>query len=110
MSDDGIPVLTARYAPAVMSSQPSIAAADAILPHLAHLESLVLRALQRFPVGIGATDQELQRLCRLSGDTERPRRVRLVELGLVEDSGQTRRGASGRKATVWTVTQRGRDA
>jgi hypothetical protein len=100
----------ADYAPAVMSSAPSIAAADAILPHLAHLEALVLRALQRFPAGMGATDQELQRLCRLSGDTERPRRVRLVELGLVEDSGQTRRGASGRKATVWTVTQRGRDA
>lgn len=49
----------------------------------------------------GATDEEIQRDLRMNGSTERPRRVELVELGLVRDSGGTGRTRSGGKATVW---------
>jgi hypothetical protein len=51
----------------------------------------------------GATDQE-QQLLGLSGDSQRPRRNRLVELGWVKDSGVMRMTKSGTPAKVWIVT------
>lgn len=35
----------------------------------------------------------------------RPRITELSKLGLIEDSGQRRKNASGRKAIVWRITQ-----
>ena len=54
----------------------------------------------------GATDEEIQLGLKMNPSTERPRRVELVERGLVEDSGETRPTRSGRKATVWRSTRR----
>lgn len=51
----------------------------------------------------GATDEELQDLLQMNPNTERPRRVELVRMGLVRDSGLTRTTRSGRKATVWVA-------
>tara|TARA_R110002020_G_scaffold75774_2_gene192540 strand:- start:1877 stop:2248 length:372 start_codon:yes stop_codon:yes gene_type:complete len=51
----------------------------------------------------GMTDPELQAELGLSGSTQRPRRVRLVELGLVRDSGNSRASKAGRQCTVWVV-------
>ena len=48
------------------------------------------------------TDNELVDLTGLSPSSVRPRRVELVEAGLVEDSGQRRRGS-----TVWATTLAG---
>ncbi len=52
----------------------------------------------------GATDPELQTVTNMGGSTQRPRRVRLVEMGLVRDSGRTRPSPSGRQCAVWVVT------
>lgn len=52
----------------------------------------------------GATDIECQRELGLDGSTQRPRRVRLVQLGLIEDSGETRSSPSGRQSVVWRAT------
>ena len=52
----------------------------------------------------GATDPEAQAALLLDGSTQRPRRVRLVELGLVEDSGRTRPSHSGKQCVVWVAT------
>lgn len=52
----------------------------------------------------GMTDPELQAELGLTGSTQRPRRVRLVELGLVIDSGKCRASATGRRCTVWVWT------
>ena len=52
----------------------------------------------------GATDLELQDALRMVGSTERPRRVRLVELGYVTDSGRRRKTPTNRDAVVWVVT------
>lgn len=54
----------------------------------------------------GLTDEELHRECiRLHGwrgqSTARTRRCELVELGLVEDTGERREVASGLKGRVW---------
>ena len=51
----------------------------------------------------GATDAEMQEALDMAGSTQRPRRVRLCELFLVEDSGRTRAGESGRSAVVWVA-------
>ena len=52
----------------------------------------------------GATDEEMQVSLEMDGSTQRPRRVRLVELGMVRDSGRTSTTNSGRNAVVWEVT------
>jgi hypothetical protein len=49
------------------------------------------------------TDDELQQLLGMNGNTERPRRVELVDRGLVEDSGQRRENA-----IVWVLSEEGR--
>ena len=49
----------------------------------------------------GATDEEMQMILDLGGNTLRPRRIELVTADLVYDSGETRKTKSGRKATVW---------
>ena len=51
----------------------------------------------------GATDEEIQDALDMNPSTERPRRVELVKLGLVVDSGETRKTRSNRKAVVWTA-------
>jgi len=57
-----------------------------------------------------ATDEELQDWLDMSQNTERPRRVELVQLGYVEDSGARRKTRSGSNAVLWRATQLGRDA
>ena len=52
----------------------------------------------------GATDFEIQNGLGISGNTERPRRVELVDGGLVADYGRRRREA-GRLAIIWTATR-----
>ena len=47
------------------------------------------------------TDEQMQNGLAMNPSTQRPRRVELVKLGLVEDTNTTRKTASGRKAVVW---------
>ena len=51
----------------------------------------------------GMTDQEIQTALHLDPSSERPRRVELVEAGMIEDSGETRSTTSGRSAVVWRI-------
>ncbi len=84
-------------------SETSKEAAEAIQPDLPRLEMLVWWALRARP----RTDSEIQAVTGLSGDTERPRRLKLVEKGLVEDSGE-RRVPEGKRqrAIVWRLVER----
>ncbi len=92
--------LQLELAPAQLHSATSIAAAQAIQPKLGELCRQVLAYL-RLAGSFGGTDEELQTGLLLDGSTERPRRVTLVEYGLVVDSGRTRKTKSGRDAVVW---------
>lgn len=79
----------------------SEAAAGAIAGVADHLKCVVLNFLKlSFD---GATDEEMQIALKMPGNTQRPRRIKLVELGLVVDSGSTRQTQSGRAAVVWKV-------
>jgi len=49
----------------------------------------------------GATDEEMQVALGMNPSTQRPRRIELVEEGLVVDSHERRRTRSGRAAIVW---------
>ncbi len=51
----------------------------------------------------GATDEEMQLGIPMNPSTQRPRRIELVEAGLVEDSGERRKTRGGRSAIVWRV-------
>jgi hypothetical protein len=79
---------------------PSRFAAELMKPHAARqrerVMEFILAAGDR-----GLTDEEIQEGLGLSGNSERPRRTRLVELGRVKDSGNLRMTRAGRPATVW---------
>ena len=64
----------------------------------------VLDALLRCGTA-GATDEEISRITHLRADSARARRVGLVQLRRVVDSGTTRDTLSGRKATVWVAKE-----
>ena len=51
----------------------------------------------------GATDEEIQTGLDMNPSTQRPRRVELVDQGLLEDSGRTRLTRSRRSAVVWVA-------
>jgi len=51
----------------------------------------------------GRTDEQIQIELGMNPSTQRPRRVELVEKGLVADSGQRRKTTSGRMAIVWVT-------
>ncbi len=57
---------------------------------------------------VGATDDELQALLSMSGNTQRPRRVELAKLGYVRPSGRERLvNGTNNTATVWVATPEG---
>jgi hypothetical protein len=58
----------------------------------------------------GSTDEETSRALDMGGNTERPRRVELVDGGHVVDSGARRRTASNRWAVVWIAARFARPA
>tara|TARA_R100000655_G_scaffold71369_3_gene109773 strand:+ start:6416 stop:6772 length:357 start_codon:yes stop_codon:yes gene_type:complete len=55
-----------------------------------------------------STDQELEKLLNMSGNSIRPARVALVKKRLVQPTGETKRTDSGRLANIWEVTVAGK--
>ena len=84
-------------APAIRHSRTSVAAAESIAPHLGELQAVVLARIAHEP----CTDEEGIESTGLSPSTYRPRRIECVRMGLVIDSGSTRKTRSGRSATIW---------
>lgn len=89
--------------PFVAHSEPSREAAAEALPRAALQREAVLAAI-RARGDIGATDEELQLILHLAGNSERPRRRWLQQQGLIRDSGLRRAPAHDRvRATVWVA-------
>ena len=55
----------------------------------------------------GLTDEQMQTLLKMSPNSQRPRRVELVDGGWVQDSGKIRIVESGGTAAVWCLTAKG---
>lgn len=89
--------------PYVAHSEPSREAAAEALPRAQRDRDRVLEAI-RSKADLGLTDEELQCLLHLPGNTERPRRRELQQRGLIRDSGKRRSPAPDRvRATVWVA-------
>jgi len=96
----------AQAVPYQAHSAPSRAAADAVAPRAPTARQAVLRAL-RAAGRAGLTDEQVADRTGLREGTARARRVKLVELGCVTDSGQRRPTTSGCQATVWVAVALG---
>lgn len=84
-------------------SDTSRSAAEAIADVAHTFKAKVMDAIQKAGAH-GMTDEECARKLLLDPNTQRPRRVKLVEEKLVVDSGQRRKTIGGRKAIVWVST------
>lgn len=84
-------------------SDTSREAAEAATPSARTLRARVYAAIS-LSGPRGATDEELQDALKMNPSTERPRRIELVDAGLVVDSLRTRPTHAGRKAVVWVAT------
>lgn len=80
-------------------------AATTIAPAAQHLQLVVLRTLFAFGT---ATVLETVAATSYSRESLQPRFSELIQLGLVEPTGERRRNPSGRSAAVLRLTYRGR--
>lgn len=94
--------MTQLELPPHVYSQTSRAAAEAIRPDTSRLRALVLGAIEEHG---GLTDEEGIDATGIAPSTYRPRRIELVQRGLVADSGHERKTRSGRWAVVWIKRQ-----
>jgi hypothetical protein len=51
----------------------------------------------------GKTDEEIQDTLRMNPNTQRPRRVELLEIGIIEEEGR-KKNKSGTEASTWRIT------
>lgn len=77
----------------------SRAAAARIYPKTGTKRWVVLQAIAQSSGGL--TDEEMQQRIPMSPNTQRPRRVELVEQGFIRDSGKRRPTSTGDDAIVW---------
>lgn len=91
-------------APFQSRSYTSLLAAKSIEPKAGTLRAAVLKYI-RVLGEHGATDDECQADLGMEGSTQRPRRIELLQQGLIHDSGKERLTRSGKKAVVWTATR-----
>ena len=86
--------------------QTSVDAADLVAPRTGSQRARVLDAVHAVSTGPlgGLTDVELARQTGLPANSVRPRRVELVDLGWLEDTGRKREHL-GRGHVVWGLTE-----
>lgn len=84
----------------VHGNEPSREAAQSMVRPATRLRAEVLQFIRNEGTR-GATDEEIVLGLGINPSTARPRRIELVEQGLVADTGQFRPGRSGRAMTVW---------
>lgn len=89
--------------PAQAHSKTSVAAAEQIEPFTGTQRGRVLEFIRRCEE-CGATDEEIQIGLSMNPSTQRPRRVELVRMGFIRDSGKVRPTQAGRDAVVWIRT------
>lgn len=105
---DDDPAFNARGKVRTDHPDTSVKAAWAALPRTGTRRMEVLRLIVHATrIGLnGLTDVEIQDTLAMVPNTERPRRVELVDGGWLCDSG-ARREHNGRDHIVWTLTSKG---
>lgn len=87
----------------VKHSRTSEAAGESVVHAMTGLRLKVLEFLLEHPSG--HTDEEIQEALAMNPNTQRPRRVELVAMNKVADSGAVRDTRSGTKAVVWVAVR-----
>lgn len=77
-------------------------AAELAAPFAGAQQQKVFQAIEQAGAN-GLTDQEIETALGIAGNSVRPRRTKLMELGRIKDSGNLRLTKSGRAAVVWIV-------
>lgn len=95
---------TNRPAPAQAHSKTSVSAAEQIEPFTGTQRGRVLEFIRGCGEQ-GSTDEEVQAALAMNPSTQRPRRVELVRMGFIRDSGRVRQTQAGRDAVVWVSNQ-----
>lgn len=92
-----------RTAPYQKHSATSHEAARLIAPKLSEMELEILNLIadSQAAAGTGMTDDEL--IADFGSQSARPRRIFLVKIGRLKDSGATRKTRAGYKAVVWVI-------
>lgn len=92
-----------RTAPFQKHSPTSQEAARLLAPKLSAMECEILNLIAESQVaaGSGMTDDEL--IAAFGSQSARPRRIFLVAIGKVRDSGLVRKTRAGRNAVVWVT-------
>lgn len=85
----------------------SKAAADSVRQTVAHRRTEVLHVIRQFGP---CSDADVQRITGLDGSSVRPRRVELLEMGLIADSGERGLTPSRRRCVKWVATEAGKQA
>lgn len=93
-------------APYQSHSEPSSHAAESIQEQTPTLRAKVFKCILQAG-SHGHTDEEIQFSLDINPNSERPRRIELVRLGMIRDSGKQRQTISGRKAAVWIAIMPG---
>lgn len=96
--------LAPRTVPYQRNSSTSKAAALRAEP-LASTKRGELLAFLRGREAKGATDEEMQCLVPMNPNTQRPRRVELVQGAWIVNSGRTRKTLGGDDAVVWVASE-----
>jgi hypothetical protein len=98
---DGLPMFVGPPMP-VRSTDPdtSFESAHEIVAKLSYLESMVFSSIARCGED-GATAFEVQSDTGLANETCTPRFAPLRRKGVIVDSGERRKGGTGRKQIVW---------
>lgn len=84
----------------------SLAALLFVEPHIGTINRAVYLYIESRGLD-GATDQEIEGVTRIDGNSVRPSRGSLVKQGLVFDSGRTRPNAKGNNCIVWIAGSEG---
>jgi len=84
----------------------SLEALLAVEAHIGSINRTVYAYIESRGVD-GATDQEVESVTRIDGNSVRPSRGSLVKQGLVFDSGRTRPNAKGNNCIVWIALDEG---
>ena len=84
----------------------SLEALLAVEAHIGSINRTVYAYIESRGVD-GATDQEIESVTHIDGNSVRPSRGSLVKMRLVIDSGRTRPNAKGNNCIVWMAVDEG---
>ena len=105
MEADNYPLREASFdrAPYQQHSPTSHEAARLLAPRLSAMEVEILNLITEAQVagGNGLTDDEL--IAAFGSQSARPRRIFLVKIGKLRDTGTVRKTRAGRRAVVWAL-------